>query len=30
MIEIKFIYKGRNIPIQCNKNEKLKDIFTKI
>jgi len=30
MIKIKFIYKGRNIPIQCNKNEKLKDIFTKI
>jgi len=27
MIEIKFIYKGRNIPFQCNKNEKLKDIF---
>ena len=29
MIEIKFIYKGRNIPIQCNKNDLLKDIFNK-
>ena len=29
MIEIKFIYKGINIPIQCNKNELLKDIFNK-
>jgi len=30
MIEIKFIYEGRNIPMQCNKNEKMKDIFNKI
>ena len=30
MIEIKFIYEGKSIPIQCNKNEKMKEIFNKI
>ena len=30
MLEIKFNYEGRIIPIQCNKNEKMKDIFNKI
>ena len=30
MLEIKFSYKGRIIPLQCNKNEKMKDIFDKI
>ena len=30
MIEIKFSYEGKSIPIQCNKNEKMKDIFNKI
>ena len=30
MIEIKFSYEGRIIPIQCNKNEKMKDIFNKV
>ena len=29
MIEIKFLYKERIIPIQCNKNEKMKDIFNR-
>ena len=30
MIEIKFSYEGRIIPLQCNRNEKMKDIFDKI
>ena len=30
MLEIKFNYNGKIIPIQCNKNEKMKDIFDKI
>ena len=30
MIEIKFEYKGTIIPIQCNKNEKMKNIFNKV
>ena len=29
MIQIKFLYKGSIIPIQCNKNDNLKDIFNK-
>jgi len=28
MIQINFIYKGKNIPIQCTKNEKMKEIFS--
>ena len=30
MIEVKFSYEGRIIPIQCNKNEKMKDIIIKV
>ena len=30
MIQVKFIYKGSIIPIQCTKNEKLKDICNKL
>ena len=30
MIEINFFYEGGIIPIQCNKNEKLKDIFNRL
>ena len=29
MIEIKFIYKGSNIPFQCNKSDNLEEIFNK-
>ena len=29
MNQIKFLYEGRIIPIQCNKSDKLKDIFNK-
>ena len=29
MAEIEFYYDSNNIKIQCNKNEKLKDIFQK-
>ena len=29
MIEIKFLYKERIIPIKCNKNEKFEEIFHK-
>jgi len=29
MIQIKFLYKGSTIPIQCNKTDNLKDIFNK-
>ena len=27
MAEIIFVYEGQNIKVQCNKNEKMKDIF---
>ena len=30
MIQIKFSYKGNVIPIQCSKNNKLKEIFNKL
>ena len=29
MMQINFIYKGQNIPFQCTKNEKMKEIFSK-
>ena len=29
MAEIIFLYEGQNIKVQCNKNEKMKDIFNK-
>ena len=29
MIQVKFLYKGSILPIQCNKNDNLKDIFNK-
>ena len=29
MAEIIFIYEGINIKVQCNKNQKMKEIFTK-
>ena len=30
MIQVKFLYKGSIIPIQCNKNDNLKEIFNKL
>jgi len=30
MSEIIFIYKGREIPIQCTKGEKMKDIMERL
>ena len=29
MMEVIFLYEDKNILIQCNKNEKMKDIFNK-